>query len=48
VAAAGGAWQCERVIEAMTPDRQRLPPGETIQPFAVTPERLGFYVWAKP
>jgi SAM-dependent methyltransferase len=30
------------VIEVMTPDLQRLPPGETIRPFTVTPTRLGF------
>jgi SAM-dependent methyltransferase len=30
------------VIEVLLPDLQRLPPGETIRPFAVTPTRLGF------
>ena len=30
------------VIEVMVPDLQRLPAGETIRPFAVTPSRLGF------
>ena len=30
------------VIEVGIPDLQRLPPGETVRPFAVTPERLGF------
>jgi SAM-dependent methyltransferase len=30
------------VIEVQVPDLQRLPPGETVRPFAVTPTRLGF------
>ena len=30
------------VIEVMIPDLQRLPPGETVHPFAVTDTRLGF------
>jgi SAM-dependent methyltransferase len=30
------------VIEVMVPDLRRLPPGETIRPFTVTPTRLGF------
>jgi SAM-dependent methyltransferase len=30
------------VIEVGVPDLQRLPPGETFQPFAVTPTHLGF------
>jgi SAM-dependent methyltransferase len=30
------------VIEVGVPDLQRLPPGETIRPFTVTPEHLGF------
>ena len=30
------------VIEVMVPELQRLPFGETIRPFAVTPTRLGF------
>ncbi|ONI86576.1 SAM-dependent methyltransferase [Actinosynnema sp. ALI-1.44] len=30
------------VIEVQVPDLQRLPAGETVRPFAVTPERLGF------
>jgi len=30
------------VIEVMVPDLRRLPPGETIRPFAVTPAHLGF------
>ncbi len=30
------------VIEVMVPDLQRLPPGETVRPFTVTPTRLGF------
>ena len=30
------------VIEVGIPDLQRLPPGETVRPFTVTPERLGF------
>jgi SAM-dependent methyltransferase len=30
------------VIEVTLPDLQRLAPGETIRPFAVTPTRLGF------
>ena len=30
------------VIEVGVPDLQRLPPGETVRPFTVTPERLGF------
>jgi SAM-dependent methyltransferase len=35
---AGGCF----VIEVMVPDLRRLPPGETIRPFTVTPTRLGF------
>jgi SAM-dependent methyltransferase len=35
---AGGCF----VIEVMVPDLQRLPPGETVRPFTVTPTRLGF------
>jgi SAM-dependent methyltransferase len=35
---AGGCF----VIEVLLPDLQRLPPGETIRPFAVSPTRLGF------
>lgn len=34
-----GGWF---VIEVMIPDLQRLPPGETVRPFAVTPAHLGF------
>jgi SAM-dependent methyltransferase len=34
----GGAF----VIEVGVPSLQRLPPGETFQPFAVTPTHLGF------
>jgi hypothetical protein len=34
----GGAF----VIEVLVPGLQRLPPGERFQPFAVTPEHLGF------
>ncbi|HUZ84551.1 MAG TPA: class I SAM-dependent methyltransferase [Gaiellales bacterium] len=30
------------VIDVGVPDLQRLPPGETIRPFTVTPTRLGF------
>jgi SAM-dependent methyltransferase len=30
------------VVEVMVPDLQRLPPGETVRPFAVTAEHLGF------
>jgi SAM-dependent methyltransferase len=30
------------VIEVLVPDLQRLPPGETFQPFAVGPTHLGF------
>lgn len=30
------------VIEVGVPQLQRLPPGETVQPFHVSPERLGF------
>lgn len=30
------------VVEVMVPDLQRLPPGETVRPFAVTAEQLGF------
>jgi SAM-dependent methyltransferase len=30
------------VIEVVVPALQRLPPGETIRPFAVTPAHLGF------
>jgi SAM-dependent methyltransferase len=30
------------VIEVALPDLQRLPPGETVRPFTVTPTRLGF------
>ena len=30
------------VIEVGVPALQRLPPGETVRPFLVTPERLGF------
>jgi SAM-dependent methyltransferase len=30
------------VIEVGVPDLQRLPPGETVRPFTVTPTRLGF------
>jgi hypothetical protein len=30
------------VVEVMVPDLQRLPPGETVRPFTVTPTRLGF------
>jgi SAM-dependent methyltransferase len=30
------------VIEVMVPDLQRLPPGETVRAFAVTPGHLGF------
>jgi SAM-dependent methyltransferase len=35
---AGGCF----VIEVMVPQLQRLPPGETVRPFTVTPTRLGF------
>lgn len=34
----GGAF----VVEVGVPDLQRLPPGETVRPFAVRPDRLGF------
>ena len=30
------------MIEVGIPDLQRLPPGETVRPFAVSPTRLGF------
>jgi SAM-dependent methyltransferase len=30
------------VIEVMVPELQRLPPGETVCPFLVSPDRLGF------
>jgi hypothetical protein len=30
------------VIEVGVPDLQRLPPGETVRPFTVTPTKLGF------
>jgi SAM-dependent methyltransferase len=30
------------VVEVSVPDLQRLPPGETVHPFAVTPTHLGF------
>jgi Methyltransferase domain len=30
------------VIEVMVPELQRLPPGETVRPFSVTPTHLGF------
>lgn len=30
------------VIEVMVPDLRRLPPGETVRPFAVSEDRLGF------
>jgi SAM-dependent methyltransferase len=30
------------VIEVMVPELQRLPPGETVRPFTVTPKHLGF------
>ena len=30
------------VVEVSVPELQRLPPGETVRPFAVTPTRLGF------
>jgi SAM-dependent methyltransferase len=30
------------VIEVMVPELQRLPPGETVRPFDVTPTHLGF------
>ena len=30
------------VIEVEVPELRRLPPGETVRPFTVTPERLGF------
>jgi hypothetical protein len=30
------------VVEVELPDLQRLPPGETVRPFTVTPTRLGF------
>jgi SAM-dependent methyltransferase len=29
-------------MEVMVPDLQRLPPGETVRPFTVTPDHLGF------
>ena len=34
----GGAF----VVEVMVPQLQRLPPGETVQPFLVGPQRFGF------
>jgi SAM-dependent methyltransferase len=36
--APGGAF----VMEVMVPDLQRLPPGQTVQAFTVTPSHLGF------
>ncbi len=30
------------VIEVVVPDLRRLPPGETVRPFALSPTRLGF------
>ncbi|MBV9280302.1 MAG: class I SAM-dependent methyltransferase [Chloroflexi bacterium] len=30
------------VVEVMVPQLQRVPPGETVQPFLVSPTRLGF------
>jgi hypothetical protein len=30
------------VVEVMVPELQRLPPGETVRPFLVSPSRLGF------
>ena len=30
------------VVEVMVPDLQRLPPGESVRPFSVTPTHLGF------
>ncbi len=36
--APGGAF----VIECFLPDLRRLPPGQTVRAFTVTPERLGF------
>jgi Methyltransferase domain len=36
------------VIEVMVPELQRLPPGETIRAFAVTPTRLGFDEYDTP
>jgi SAM-dependent methyltransferase len=30
------------VVEVVVPDLQRLPPGETVRPFEVSPTRLGF------
>jgi SAM-dependent methyltransferase len=30
------------VMEVMVPDLQRLPPGETVRPFTVTPTHVGF------
>jgi hypothetical protein len=30
------------VVEVMVPELQRLPPGETVLPFLVSPTRLGF------
>lgn len=30
------------VVEVMVPELRRLPPGETVRPFLVTPTRLGF------
>jgi len=30
------------VVEVSVPDLQRLPPGETVRPFTVSPTRLGF------
>lgn len=34
----GGAF----LVEAVVPQLQRLPPGETVRPFSVTPTHLGF------
>ena len=33
------------VVEVGVPDLRRLPPGETVRPFALTPDRLGFDVY---
>lgn len=30
------------VLEVMVPDLRRLPPGDTVRPFLVSPDRLGF------
>lgn len=30
------------LVEVMVPDLRRLPPGETVRPFSVTPQHLGF------